>query len=163
MAAAGIDPETLDYLIVAHNFGDVRADLRVSDFCPTLAARVKQKLQIANPFAVAYDLPFGCPGWVQAVIQTNYFLRSGDADRALVIGADTLSRVSDPHDRDSMIYSDGAGATVIAGSAKTAPPAAALTSSSDTRLPAVSSASSSSMNCARLRIRMEAGVPALNC
>ena len=109
----GIDPETLDYLIVAHNFGDVQAGNRRSDFVPTLAARVKRGLGIANPACIAYDLPFGCPGWLQAVIQVDYFLRSGDAKRALVIGAETLSRVSDPHDRDSMIYSDGAGAAVF--------------------------------------------------
>ncbi|MEX1309439.1 MAG: 3-oxoacyl-[acyl-carrier-protein] synthase III C-terminal domain-containing protein [Candidatus Sulfomarinibacteraceae bacterium] len=113
IADAGIDPETLDYIVVAHNFGDVQADNRYSDFLPSLAARVKQHLAIENPFCIAYDLPFGCPGWVQGMIQANYFLQSGDARRALVIGADTLSRLSDPHDRDSMIYSDGAGATVI--------------------------------------------------
>ena len=113
IASAEVDPETLDYLIVAHNFGDVRADNRRSDFVPSLAARVKQRLGIANPSCIAYDLPFGCPGWLQAVIQSDYFLRSGDAKRALVIGAETLSRVSDPHDRDSMIYSDGAGAAVL--------------------------------------------------
>ena len=113
VATAGIDPETLDYIIVAHNFGDVRSDNRRSDFVPTLAARVKAKLRIANPYCVAYDLPFGCPGWLQAVIQVNYYLQSGDAKRALVIGAETLSRVSDPFDRDSMIYADGAGAAVL--------------------------------------------------
>jgi 3-oxoacyl-[acyl-carrier-protein] synthase-3 len=108
-----IDPESLDYLVVAHNFGDVPAGNPRSDFVPTLAARVKRALGIRNPSCVAYDLPFGCPGWLQAVIQVNYFLKSGDAQRALVIGAETLSRVSDPHDRDSMIYSDGAGAAVL--------------------------------------------------
>jgi 3-oxoacyl-[acyl-carrier-protein] synthase-3 len=113
LESSGIDPESLDYLIVAHNFGDVRADNRRSDFVPTLAARVKQRLEISNPSCVAYDLPFGCPGWLQAVIQADYFLRSGDAKRALVIGAETLSRVSDPHDRDSLIYADGAGAAVL--------------------------------------------------
>jgi len=110
---SGIDRETLDYVIVAHNFGDVRADNRRSEFVPSLAARVKKNLAIANPSCVAYDLPFGCPGWVQGVIQADYYLRSGDASRALVIGAETLSRVSDPHDRDSMIYSDGAGAAIL--------------------------------------------------
>lgn len=110
---AGIDPESLDYVIVAHNFGDILVDNRRSDFVPSLAARVKQNLAIANPACIAYDLPFGCPGWVQGLIHTDYFLRSGDASRALVIGAETLSRISDPHDRDSMIYSDGAGATVV--------------------------------------------------
>jgi 3-oxoacyl-[acyl-carrier-protein] synthase-3 len=111
--SARIDPETLDYVIVAHNFGDVRSGDRWSDFCPTLAARVKKSLGVANPSCVAYDLPFGCPGWVQGVIQAHYYLASGDANRALVIGAETLSRVSDPNDRDSMIYSDGAGAAVL--------------------------------------------------
>ena len=113
LSDAAIDPETLDYVIVAHNFGDVRADRLRLDFCPTLAARIKEKLRIQNPRCVAYDLPFGCPGWLQAVIQADYFLRSGDATRALVVGAETLSRVSDPHDRDSMIYADGAGAAVL--------------------------------------------------
>lgn len=113
IASAGIDPETLDYVIVAHNFGDVKAGNRRTDMVPTLAARVKSKLRIANPFCVAYDLPFGCPGWLQAVIQTDYYLRSGDAKRALVIGAETLSRVYDPCDRDSLIYADGAGAVVL--------------------------------------------------
>ena len=113
LKSADIDRETLDYIIFAHNFGDVLADNRRSDFCPSLAARVKQRLAIANPECIAYDLPFGCPGWVQGVIQANYFLRSGDATRALIIGGETLSRISDPHDRDSMIYSDGAGAVIF--------------------------------------------------
>jgi 3-oxoacyl-[acyl-carrier-protein] synthase-3 len=113
LADAGVDGEALDYIVVAHNFGDVRADTLRLDFCPTLAARVKEKLRIRNPSCVAYDLPFGCPGWLQAVIHADYFLRSGEAGKALVVGTETLSRVSDPHDRDSMIYADGAGAVVM--------------------------------------------------
>ncbi|MGD0782109.1 MAG: ketoacyl-ACP synthase III [Candidatus Aminicenantales bacterium] len=113
LSTSGIDAESLDYLIVAHDFGDVRADNRRSDFVPTLAARVKHRLGIANPRTVAYDLPFGCPGWLQGVIQADYYLRSGDCRRAMVIGTETLSRVSDPHDRDSMIYADGAGAAIL--------------------------------------------------
>ena len=113
VAAAGIDRESLDYVIVGHNFGDVAADNRRSDQVPSLGARVKARLGIANPRTVAYDLPFGCPGWLQAVIQADYYLRSGDARRALVVGAEILSRVCDPHDRDSMIYADGAGAVVL--------------------------------------------------
>jgi len=111
--AANIDKEELDYIILAHNFGDVRIDNKQVDIVPSLAARVKHKLQIKNPFCVAYDLPFGCPGWVQGVIQADYFIKSGDAKKVLVIGADILSRVSDPHDRDSMLYADGAGAVVL--------------------------------------------------
>jgi len=113
LSSSAIDRESLDYVIVAHNFGDVPADNLRTDLVPTLAARVKQRLGIRNPRCVAYDLPFGCPGWLQGVIQADYFLRSGDANRAMVIGAETLSRVSDPHDRDGMLYSDGAGCTIL--------------------------------------------------
>lgn len=113
LESSGIDKEKLDYIIVAHNFGDVRAGDTHVDIVPTLAARVKHKLGIDNPFTVAYDLPFGCPGWLQGLIQANYYIKSGDAKNILVIGSETLSRISDPHDRDSMIYSDGAGAVVL--------------------------------------------------
>jgi 3-oxoacyl-[acyl-carrier-protein] synthase-3 len=110
---AGIDPETLDCLIVAHNVGEVREGSACSEMVPSLAARVKQRLGIANPACVCYDLIFGCPGWLQGVIQADCFMRAGDARRAMVIGTETLSRMSDPSDRDSMIYADGAGAVVL--------------------------------------------------
>jgi len=115
LESSGIDKESLDYIIVAHNFGDVRHDRRQSDFVPSIAARVKSKLEISNPYTIAYDLPFGCPGWLQGVIHADFYIKSGKAKRILVIGAETLSRVSDPHDRDSMIYSDGAGAAILEG------------------------------------------------
>jgi 3-oxoacyl-[acyl-carrier-protein] synthase-3 len=110
---AGIDPETLDYIIFAHNFGDVKYGTNQSDMIPSLATRVKHKLQIKNPKCVAFDILFGCPGWIEGVLQANAFIKSGMAKRCLVIGSETLSRVVDDHDRDSMIYSDGAGATII--------------------------------------------------
>jgi 3-oxoacyl-[acyl-carrier-protein] synthase III len=110
---AGIDPETINYIILAHNFGDVRKGTIQSDSVPSLASRVKQKLGIKNPKCVAYDILFGCPGWVEGVIQAYAYIKAGMAERCLVIGAETLSRVVDLHDRDSMIYSDGAGATII--------------------------------------------------
>lgn len=110
---AGIDPETIDYIIFAHNFGDVKHGAIQTDLLPSLAARVKHSLKIKNPKCVAYDVLFGCPGWIEGVIQAKAFIKSGMAKRCLVIGAETLSRVVDPHDRDSMIYSDGAGATII--------------------------------------------------
>ncbi len=113
LQSSHLDKETLDYIIVAHNFGDMREDNRRSDCLPSLASRVKQKLEIKNPKTVAYDIPFGCAGWLQGVIQANYFIKSGEAQRILVIGAETLSRIADPHDRDSMIYSDGAGAIIL--------------------------------------------------
>ncbi|KFF02762.1 3-oxoacyl-ACP synthase III family protein [Chryseobacterium luteum] len=108
-----IDPETLDYIIFAHNFGDVRFGTIQSDSVPSLASRVKHLLKIKNNFCVAYDVLFGCPGWIEGVIQANAFIRSGIAKRCLVIGAETLSRVVDVHDRDSMIYADGAGAVIM--------------------------------------------------
>lgn len=111
--SAKIDKEELDYIIVAHNFGDVKKDNKRTDIVPSLAARVKHKLEIKNPGTVAYDITFGCPGWLQAVIQADYFIKSGDAKKILVIGAEALSRISDPHDRDSMLYADGAGAIVM--------------------------------------------------
>ncbi len=111
--SSGIDRETIDQIIVAHNFGDVRAGSRHSDLVPALAARVKAKLRIANPHSAAFDIIFGCPGWLQGVIVSDSMIRAGDIRRALVIGADTLSRISDPHDRDSLIYADGAGAVIL--------------------------------------------------
>jgi 3-oxoacyl-[acyl-carrier-protein] synthase-3 len=70
---------------------------------------------------VALDLVFGCPGWLQGVILADSLIRVGSARRVLVIGADTLSRVSDPHDRDSLIYADGAGAVILEGRATDEP------------------------------------------
>ncbi|MGZ8868713.1 MAG: 3-oxoacyl-ACP synthase III family protein [Thermoanaerobaculia bacterium] len=113
LASAGISGEELDAIIVAHNFGDVRAGSNRSDMVPALAARVKAKLGIESPRAAAFDLIFGCPGWLQGVIQADAMIKAGHAQRVMVIGAETLSRVSDPHDRDSLIYADGAGATVL--------------------------------------------------
>jgi 3-oxoacyl-[acyl-carrier-protein] synthase-3 len=80
---------------------------------PSLATRVKFKLRIKNPKCVAYDVLFGCPGWIEGILQANAFIKSGMAKRCLVIGAETLSRVVDAHDRDSMIYADGAGASIV--------------------------------------------------
>lgn len=113
IANARIDAETLDYIILAHNFGDVKKGTSQTDILPSLATRVKNKLRIKNPKCVAYDILFGCPGWIEGVLQANAFIKSGMAKKVLVIGAETLSRVVDKHDRDSMIYADGAGATII--------------------------------------------------
>ncbi|WP_219222798.1 3-oxoacyl-ACP synthase III family protein [Pedobacter antarcticus] len=110
---AKIDQESLDGIICCHNFGDIKAGENRMDILPSLAAKVKQLLEINNPDCVAFDVIFGCPGWIQGVIQAHYMLQSGDAKRILVIGAETLSRIIDPHDRDSMIFADGAGAAVL--------------------------------------------------
>ncbi|MFV8224979.1 3-oxoacyl-ACP synthase III family protein [Christiangramia aquimixticola] len=110
---AGIDPETLDYIIVAHNYGDVKLNSNQSDTVPSLATRVKASLRIKNPKCVGYDVLFGCPGWIEGVIQANGFIKAGMAKKCLIIGAEALSRVVDKHDRDSMIFSDGAGAIIL--------------------------------------------------
>ena len=110
---ANIDREELDYIIFAHNFGDVSFGKLQGDTLPSLATRLKHRLGIKNPKCVAYDMLFGCPGWIEGVIQAYAFIRSGMAQKCLVVGAETLSRVVDPYDRDSMIYSDGAGATIV--------------------------------------------------
>ena len=119
--SANIDKEELDYIIVANNFGDTKVDNRASDHVPAMASKVKHKLQIKNPDTIVYDLTFGCPGWVQGVIQADYFIKSGDAKKILVIGAEVLSRISDPHDRDCMLYADGAGAVVLEAKESTTP------------------------------------------
>jgi 3-oxoacyl-[acyl-carrier-protein] synthase-3 len=112
---AGIDRETIDQIIVAHNFGNVTKDSIQTDIVPSIASRVKHLLGIKNPSCIAYDIVFGCPGWIQGVIQSHAFIQSGMAKRCLVIGSETLSRVVDVYDRDTMIFSDGAGAAIVEG------------------------------------------------
>ncbi len=110
---AGVSPEEIDQLIVAHNFGNVSSQGIQSVAVPSLASIIKHQLGIVNPACVAYDILFGCPGWLQAIIQADAFFKAGLATKALVIGTETLSRVIDQYDRDSMIFSDGAGAVVL--------------------------------------------------
>lgn len=110
---AGIDRESIDMIIVAHNYGEVRYDGGPRDMVPSVASRIKNKLGIQNNHCIPYDLIFGCPGWVQGVIQADMAIRCGDVKTCLVIGTETLSRVLDTSDRDSMIFSDGAGACLL--------------------------------------------------
>lgn len=109
---AKIDAEDLDYIIYASNFGEVTVDGYVN-FMPNMAARVKNKLGIKNRKCITYDMIFGCPGWVEAMILANNLIKAQSAKTILVIGAETLSRVTDPHDRNRMIFADGAGAVVV--------------------------------------------------
>lgn len=113
IADSGINPEELDQLIVAHNFGDVIHSNIQSVGVPSLASIIKHNLGIQSPNCIAYDILFGCPGWLQGLIQADAFFKAGIAKKALIIGTETLSRVIDIHDRDSMIFSDGAGATIL--------------------------------------------------
>ena len=113
--SAGIDIETLDFIIVGNNFGDIHPGNISCDLLPAVASKVKAKLNIKNPACIAHDVISGCPGWTQGMIIADAYIRSGLYRRGAVIGADVLSRLSDPHDRDSMIYADGAGATIVEG------------------------------------------------
>lgn len=110
---AKIDPETLDGIILAHNFGTIAFGSNQSDLLPSIASRVKHELRIKNPDCVAFDIVFGCPGWIQALVLARQHIITENSQRMLVVGAETLSRVLDPHDRDSMIYADGAAAVVL--------------------------------------------------
>jgi 3-oxoacyl-[acyl-carrier-protein] synthase III len=110
---SGIDPETLDQIIVAHNFGDVAYQSMQSQNVPSLANRVKNRLGIKRPECIGYDILCGCPGWVQSLIQTEAYFKAGMARKVLLVGTEALSRVIDPADRDSMIFADGAGACVL--------------------------------------------------
>lgn len=111
--SAGIDKESLDLIIFAHNFGDLNIGTNRTNQLPSLAARVKNRLKIKNPYCVAKDVIFGCPGWVEGIIQANDLIQLGKIEKALIIAGETLSRISDPFDRDIMIYADGAGAAVV--------------------------------------------------
>ncbi len=111
--SAGITKESLDFIIVAHNFGDIYHKNVRTDILPGLANKVKMKLGIKDPKPICHDIISGCPGWTQAMIVADAYIKSGAMRRGVVVGADVLSRISDPHDRDSMIYADGAGATIV--------------------------------------------------
>lgn len=111
--SSGIDPESLDFIIAAHNFGDVASDNYRATLVPYIAAKIKQKLGLRNPQMFAHDVIAGCPGWVQALIVADMYIKSGQYQRGLVIGTDVNSRLADPNDRDAMIFADGAGAVIV--------------------------------------------------
>ncbi|MDH5826711.1 3-oxoacyl-ACP synthase III family protein [Sphingobacterium faecium] len=113
IANAQVERESIDLIIVAHNYGDMKYPGAPRDMVPSLAARIKHNLKIKNVNCIPYDIIFGCPGWLQGLIQADMAIKSGAAKTCLVIGTETLSRVLDSTDRDSMIFSDGAGACII--------------------------------------------------
>lgn len=109
---SGIDGESLDYIICATNFGDIDTHGQQS-FMPSLSSIVKHKLGIHNPKIINYDMIFGCPGWVEAMVLADILIKAGRANNILVVGSETLSRATDPNDRNKMIFADGAGAVVV--------------------------------------------------
>lgn len=109
---SGVDKEDLDYIIYANNFGEVD-DNGMPNFMPSLSAILKNKLGIKNRKCINYDMIFGCPGWVEALILADVLIKSKKAINILVVGGETLSKVTDPYDRNKLIFADGAGAVVV--------------------------------------------------
>lgn len=113
---AGIDKNQIDGIIVAHNAGNMLEGTDGFHTVPNMAALLKNSLEISNHECFAYDLLFGCPGWIQGVIQAHQAIQMGDAKNVLVVGIEVASRLVDPFDLDSMILADGCGAAVISSS-----------------------------------------------
>lgn len=110
---SGVDIETIDHIIVAHNFGNVLKNTIQTAAVPSLASQIKNALGIRSASCIGYDILFGCPGWLQGMIHADAFFKAGLGKKALIVGTETLSRVIDMYDRDSMIFSDGAGAAIL--------------------------------------------------
>lgn len=110
---AGLSGEELDGIIVAHDVGNLVPGEAQAHTIPNLAALVKHHLGIQNHRCSAFDLMFGCPGWLEGVIQAHQRMACGNARAVLVIGVEIISRRLDPFDLDSMLFSDGAGAVVL--------------------------------------------------
>ncbi len=101
---ANVDAASIDLLIVA----TITPDMAFPSSAAILAD------QLGMPNAAAYDLSAGCTGFVYAIAQAHGMLASGLAKRALVIGADVLSKILDWTDRSTLVlFGDGAGAVVL--------------------------------------------------
>jgi len=110
MEAADVGPKDIDLIIVATTTPD-----RVF---PSTACLLQQRLDIHG--CAAFDIQAVCTGFVYALGVADNFIRAGSASRALVIGAETLSRIVDWSDRGTcVLFGDGAGAVVL--EASTAP------------------------------------------
>lgn len=118
IADAHLDKNQIDGIIVAHNAGNMLEGRDGFHTVPNMAALLKHSLEITNHECFAYDMLFGCPGWIQGVIQAHQAIQMGDATNVLVVGVEVASRLLDPFDLDSMILADGCGATVISKSDK---------------------------------------------
>ena len=103
LADAGIDASTIDLVIVATATPDYTF--------PASATQVQAALGITQ--GAAFDLQAVCSGFVFALATADKFLASGSSRRALVIGAETFSRILDWQDRTTcVLFGDGAGAVV---------------------------------------------------
>ncbi len=104
LAAAGLEPNDIDIIIVGTSTPDWTF--------PSTASQIQAALGVTH--GVAFDLQAVCSGFVFAVATAEKFLRSGSHKRALVIGAETFSRIIDWEDRTTcVLFGDGAGAMVL--------------------------------------------------
>jgi 3-oxoacyl-[acyl-carrier-protein] synthase-3 len=104
LAMAGTDPNDLDAIIV----GTISADMPL----PSCAVIIQAKLGAKRAFA--FDLAAACAGSLYAMSIADQFIRSGKAQRILVVGAELLSRFVDWTDRNTcVLFGDGAGALVM--------------------------------------------------
>ena len=107
MDAAGVDPSEIGFLAL----GTTTADL----VFPSTAALLQERLGL--PHCGAMDINAACTGFIYALSVADKFIRVGDADKALVIGAETITRMVDWTDRGTcVLFGDGAGAVVIEAS-----------------------------------------------
>ena len=114
---AGIQVDNLQGIIVAHNAGNMLTEGRGIHSVPNMAALLKNALKVDNHQCFAYDILFGCPGWLQAVVQAKQVLADDEnVQNILVVGIEVASRHLDPHDLDSMILADGCGACIVSKS-----------------------------------------------
>ncbi|MYS94207.1 MULTISPECIES: beta-ketoacyl-ACP synthase III [Streptomyces] len=104
LAAAGLTPADIDLVLVATS--------TAVDRSPNTAARVASRLGV--PQAATMDLNVVCAGFTHALATADHTVRAGGASRALVIGADKMSDVTDWSDRTTcVLVGDGAGAAVV--------------------------------------------------
>lgn len=102
---AGVDPEDIDFVLV----GTTTPDL----IFPNVGCLVQEKLGIPGG-TPAFSLEAACSGFLYALGVADQFVRSGQSKRALVIGAETMSRIIDWTDRETcVLFGDGAGAIVL--------------------------------------------------
>lgn len=121
LASAKLDGEELDGIIIAHNAGNMVHGSVKPHTIPNMASLIKSQLGIRNHHCIAYDVIFGCPGWLEAMTQAHRRIALGEAKNLLVIGVEVLSRYVDQHDLDTMLFGDGAGAAVLQAQANKGP------------------------------------------
>ncbi|WP_417524851.1 beta-ketoacyl-ACP synthase III [Marinovum sp.] len=104
LAQAGLQPDDIDAIVVATSTADLTF--------PSSASMVQAKLGMTRGFA--FDIQAVCAGFAYALTNANALILSGQAERVLVIGAETFSRIMDWTDRSTcVLFGDGAGALVL--------------------------------------------------